>query len=210
MDHNVSFDRVNRVKACSCCGVPQTFISRLRKDRCAVCALGMRVMRSDAEVTLLRQFARDLWTMRSLEPLPVEPLTSVAWRGKLETWLQTEPAIVSLEEAVRAVGADPITATAAQHARIRAILRDLGRPVGRTKYRAPPQGLSSVQAALQQLGKTEVTIEEILPPNALGHSRRRRIGLVARCLAYLGWTGGRSSVDGGKRVKLFRAPASSC
>lgn len=197
-----------RVKACLCCGVPQTFISRLRKDRCAVCALNMRIMRSDAEVALLSQFARSLWASRSLQPGPAEPtMPSVAWRGKLESWLQTEPAIVNIDEAMRAVGADPSTTTSSQQARIRAILRDLGRPLERAQYRAPPQGLLAVEATLQRLGKTEVTIEELLPPEARGD--HRRIKLVARCLAYLGWTGSRANLGGGKRVKLFHAPAST-
>lgn len=205
MDQIVSLERVKRVKACSLCGVPETFVSRIRGAMCGVCAAGMRMMRSDGEVELLRRFARELWSMRSLQPTPVLGGGERSiWREKIEAWLATSPAIVDVDAALRILEIEPAKATQTQRSRARATLRLLGHDVERVKYRAPPQGLLDVQAALERIGKPEVTIDEILPAEARGD--RRRIKLVARCLAYLGWTGSRASV-GGKRAKLFRAPS---
>jgi len=206
MDPIVSLERVKRVKSCSLCGVPETFISRIRGETCAVCAAGMRMMRNDAEVDLLRRFSRELWSMRSLQPTndPAGISENSSWRKKIEAWLATKPAIVDVDAALRVVDLDPSLATNIQRARARSTLRDLGQAVARVKYRAPPQGLAVVQETLQRLGKAEVTIDELLPPEARGD--RRRIKIVARALAYLGWKGARASVGQGKRALLFVAP----
>jgi hypothetical protein len=205
MDPIVSLERVKRVKSCSLCGVPETFISRIRGETCAVCAAGMRMMRNDAEVDLLRRFSRELWSMRSLQPTN-DPVISEnsSWRKKIEAWIATKPAIVDVDAALRVVDLDPALATNIQRARARATLRALGQAVERVKYRSPPQGLAGVQETLQRLGKAEVTIDELLPPEARGD--RRRIKIVARALAYLGWQGARSSIGQGKRALLYRAP----
>lgn len=208
MDQNVRMERVMCVRACAQCGVPQTFISRLRGEMCAICGMGLRLMRSDAEVELLRRFARELWALRSLEPVAVEPVVAApdGWAEKIRAWAGGASQ-VTLEGGLEAVGIDPTSATAADRKRVRELLRALGHVV-RAAYAGAPQGLVDVQAALQRLGKAEVTISELLPPESQGD--RRRIKIVARCLAYLGWTAGaRGSIGAGKRATVFRAPTVS-